>query len=245
MTKGYLYKKIDAEIKDVDRKTGIIEGYFSAFNILDSDGDITRPGAFTKSLRETGPTAARPRVKHLLNHDPSKPVGKLMSLVEDNYGLKYQSQVGSHIQGKDFLEMVDSGLITEHSYGYGVMKEAKCKYEGKDANELIELRVWEGSSLTAWGACEHTPITSVKSMDAVNAMSAQISRLEKFCRNTEASDETIEYLLIQVKQLEQLVIELKESQSTTQAVDDTPKPVTDLNLKELFAETITSSFKLN
>ena len=67
----YGYKRMTQEVKDVDAKKGIVTGYFSAFNIKDSDGDIIVPGAFQKSLSEWFPKG---RIKHLLNHDPRQPL---------------------------------------------------------------------------------------------------------------------------------------------------------------------------
>jgi len=76
----YGYKSFGQSIKDVDAKKGIVTGYFSAFNIKDSDGDIIRPGAFKRSIDEWFPKG---RIKHLMNHDPSKPLGMLQILKED------------------------------------------------------------------------------------------------------------------------------------------------------------------
>jgi len=66
----YNYKSFEANVKDVDSKKGEVSGYFSAFGMVDSDGDIMMPGAFKRSIQDWGPEA-KGRVKHLLNHDPS------------------------------------------------------------------------------------------------------------------------------------------------------------------------------
>src|SRR5690349_1501637 len=112
-----------AAITDVDEKKGIITGYFSHFNNVDSDGDIIRPGAFTKTIRENGPKSTQPRIKHLMNHDASQPLGKLTDLREDETGLAYESNIGTHNLGRDFIKMVESGLITEHSIGFKTIKK--------------------------------------------------------------------------------------------------------------------------
>ena len=96
---------LSAEIMDLNVKQGIVTGYFSKFNNVDADGDIIRPGAFTKTIKENGPESSLPRIKHLLNHDPSLPLGVLTSLKEDGYGLLYESQVGSHELGEDFIKI--------------------------------------------------------------------------------------------------------------------------------------------
>lgn len=213
MNKIYQYKNLSCEIKDIDGKKGIVSGYFSAFNNVDSDGDIIRPGAFAKSIAETGPGSARPRIKHLLNHNPSQPLGVIQSLKEDSYGLMYESKIGSHSLGKDFIKMVESGLVSEHSIGFRTIKEEK-----KDHNEILEVKLFEGSSLTAWGANEMTPLIGLKNMN-VDTLSDRIKQIEKFCKETDASDECIESLLIQIKQLTQLVQDLQEPVIATPAIE--------------------------
>jgi len=211
----YSYKTFDLAVKDVDQKKGIISGYFSAFNIKDSDGDIIRPGAFTKSISEWGPSA-KGRIKHLLNHNPSMPLGKILDLKEDDKGLHYTSKIGTHTLGQDFLKMVESDLVKEHSIGFTVLQESKSKDE--DANIMTELKLFEGSSLTAWGSNEHTPLTEVKGMTKEN-ISDRIKAFEKFARHSTASDETIDSCLIYIKQLGQEL----ENISSIQAVK-APEP---------------------
>jgi HK97 family phage prohead protease len=120
----YTYKSLGMEVKDVDTKQGIVSGYFSAFGMVDSDGDIIMPGAFKRSINDWGPDG-KGRIKHLLNHDPSQPLGKIKELSEDSYGLKYTSAVGTHNLGRDFVKMVESGLINEHSIGFRTLREQK------------------------------------------------------------------------------------------------------------------------
>lgn len=210
--KMYQYKNGNgvASIKDADMKKGIVTGYFSSFGNVDSDGDIIVKGAFTKTITENGPLSLNPRIKHLMNHDTTKPLGKLLILQEDAKGLYYESQSGSHSLGQDYIKMVESGLITEHSIGFKTIKEDKKA----DANYMTEIRLWEGSSLTAWGSNPETPITGMKSLN-LEAVNVRIKALDRFCRNTTATDETIELLLIEIKQLQQQLIEATESHKST------------------------------
>lgn len=203
-------------IKDVDGKQGIVSGYFAAFDNVDSDGDVIRKGAFTKTILENGPQSSRPRIKHLLNHKIEKPIGKLLTISEDNYGLAYESQIGTHSLGQDFIKMVESGLITEHSIGFNIVKRNQLQdWDGYMKNpaggwfEITEVRLFEGSSLTAWGANEMTPLTGMKSAVDLNEIIERQRAIEKFCRNTDATDETIESLLIHSKQLTQIILDLK------------------------------------
>lgn len=206
-----------ANIMDADPKLGIVTGYFSRFNNVDSDGDIIRPGAFTKTIKEQGPESSLPRIKHLLNHDPSQPLGKLTKLYEDGTGLAYESQVGSHELGEDFIKMIESGLITEHSIGFKIVKRNQIQsYENYLKNpqlgqfEITEVKLFEGSSLTAWGANPLTPITSLKSETEIEKIVKQQELIEKFCRNSNATDETIQMLLLHSKQMAQLICDMKK-----------------------------------
>lgn len=212
----YGYKRMTQEVKDVDAKKGIVTGYFSAFNIKDSDGDVIVPGAFQKSLSEWFPKG---RIKHLLNHDPRQPLGKLMELKEDSYGLYYESQIGTHNLGRDFIKMVESDLVKEHSIGFNV----KGSRKGKDATELYDVVLYEGSSLTSWGANEYTPMLGLKSMDA---RIERVKKLEKFIKHTSATDETIELLMLEIKQLNQLIEDLSSTPAAVEAPEE-PKVETE------------------
>jgi HK97 family phage prohead protease len=234
MSDVYQYKDCDVAeqlplaIKDVDGKKGIVTGYFANFNTIDSDGDIIKPGAFVKTINETGPLSRKPRIKHILNHNPSQPLGVLQELKEDGFGLYYESKVGTHTLGQDFIKMIESGIITEHSIGYRTIKFNQLKpwtewKEGEAMRELTELRLWEGSSLTAWGANSNTPLTGMKAMQKADAMSKRINLLIKALRNGEFSDETFDMLEIELKQIEQSFIDL--TKEVKQPPESTVEPV--------------------
>lgn len=229
----YNYKSFDLEVKDVDTKEGIVTGYFSAFGNVDSDGDIMMPGAFKRSIQDWG-VEGKQRIKHLLNHDPSKPLGKLTMLKEDAYGLYYESKVGSHQLGKDFIKMVESGLIGEHSIGFRTLREQKAS----NGNEIHDVMLFEGSSLTAWGANEATPLMGMKNMKTAQELQDQIKSFEKFIRNSEVSDETIELCIIKVRQLAQAI----EQMSSTKAAEEAPKQQKDDSMLEKSLITILGKF---
>ena len=81
---------------------------------------------------------------------------------------------------------------------------------------MTDLKLYEGSSLTAWGANEYTPLLGMKSLVEVKD---RIKSFEKFVRNTDASDDAIEMCLLEIKQLHQLV----HTMSTAKAADEAPK----------------------
>lgn len=214
----YQYKSLAGSIKAVDTEKRIISGYFSAFNVVDSYGDVVMPGAFAKTIAEQGPKSRQPRIKHLLNHDVSQPLGKIIELKEDAYGLYYESEIGSHSLGEDFLKMVDSGLITEHSIGYRVVRQTSSKSKTEEngreveveVTQLLELKLYEGSSLTGWGVNQYTPLVSGAKADT-DKLAERVKKLEKFIKSCEPSAETIELLMLEIKQLTQLIADAIEA----------------------------------
>lgn len=214
MSKLYNYKSLDMEFKDIDSGKREVVFQFAAYGNVDSYGDITMKGAFNRSINNNFG-----RIKHLLDHDTTKALGKPMEIWEDESGAYMRSKVGTHTLGNDFLEMATSGIITEASYGYSVVKEEKSKADGQDVNLLHEVKLYEASNLQAWGANEMTRLVSVQKagggkMDYAVKAAKRIEALEKFCKNTTASDETIELLLIEIKQLQSLVAEMLSTDST-------------------------------
>jgi HK97 family phage prohead protease len=204
-----IYKNLNQGISDVDVKKGIVTGYFSSFDNMDSDGDVIRKGAFTKTIQENFQ-----RVRHLLDHDATKAVGKILSLNEDNKGLYYESKAGRHTLGRDFLLMVEDGLINEHSIGFVTIKQKKMGHY----NEISEVKLYEGSSLQGWGANEMTPITGMKSYESVSQM---MDNILKAIKNGKYTDETFLKLELQLLQLH------KELESFKELSVDTPEPSED------------------
>lgn len=191
-----ILKAIGESFKDVDVKQGIVTGYFSAFGNVDSDGDIIQKGAYSKTIQENGPQSKQKRIKHLLDHDRKKAVGVLTVLKEDDYGLYYESKAGKWAAGRDFLEMVEDGLITEHSVCIGIVKSTKSK-DG-EITTITEASLKEGSSLQCWGANPATPITGVKSTkDYLEYLTYCEEKFQHFLKHGNVTDET--FLLIEQK----------------------------------------------
>lgn len=209
----YKCKNFDLEVKDIDKKSRIVTGYFSTFGNLDSDGDIMMPGAFKRSIQDWGPEG-KGRIKHLQNHNTNLPLGKPIVLKEDSMGLYYESKLVETSFGTDFIKMVEGGLITEHSIGFSTIREQKTA----SGNEIQDVKLFEGSSLTAWGANEDTPMLGFKSVYQVEELKEEIRRFEKFIRHSDATDETIDLCIIKVRQLAQAVEAL-----STKASDKEPE----------------------
>lgn len=203
-------KNCKIEVKGIDLKNRIVEGYFAAFDKVDADNDVFVKGAFTKSINERGPKGAN-RIKHLFNHWDT--VGVLQELTEDNYGLRYVSKIGTHRLGEDVLKMYQDGIITEHSVGFQTIQDKSDIIDG--VRYLKEVILWEGSSLDKWGANEWTPV--IKSYDDWKLQAKRISdRIESLNKaltgRTNYTDETYNEIKIKLNTLQTMLKSLVEAQ---------------------------------
>lgn len=199
-------------LKDIDTVKGSIQGYFAVFGNVDSDGDMIMPGAFKKTLTENGK-----RIKHLWQHDPWKPMAA-PNVSEDSYGLLFDSTISKTSWGKDALQLYVDGVIDEHSIGYQVMREQKKE----SYNELQELKLWEGSSVT-WGANERALATGMKSLNK-DQLFDRMNNVVKSIRNGKfENEEVFDMLEVYLKQLQQYIIDLS-TKGSTHAADNAPEP---------------------
>lgn len=159
--KLYKANELPGHVKDVDTKKGIVKAYFAVFGNKDSDGDIIEPGAFAKSIKERGPDGTR-RIKHLKYHDTRLAPGRITELGEDAYGGFFVSKLSKSDLGRNTLIEYQEEIITEHSHGFETIKN----HEGENANHITESKLWEASTLAAWGANELTATQWVKSLQS-------------------------------------------------------------------------------
>jgi hypothetical protein len=172
-------KSCGLEIKGIEESKGIVEFYFSSFGNKDSDGDIMEKGSFKKTISEN-----LSRIKHFKNHDPHLAVGRILELGEDSKGAFAVSQMSKSTLGQDTLIEYKEGIITEHSHGFQTIRENYSNE--KSANIISEVKLWEVSSLTAWGANSNTPTTGIKSLEDVETL---FKNLENILTKSNISDE--------------------------------------------------------
>ena len=210
---GFVTKGLNQGFTDSDMKQGIVSGYFAVFGNKDLDGDVIEPGAFAKTVMERGPQGKQ-LIKYLLDHDKNKVVAKITNLYEDSKGLRYEAKIGTHTAGQDFQKMIESELINQHSFGFRTIKE---QYDAQSKSNMIkEVMMYEGSAVQFLGANPETTFIDLKSeQDAFE----YLSRLEKFVKTSDATDETIEKLENQLKSLLEFLkpaeptLEIKEAEA--------------------------------
>lgn len=134
---------------------GIISGYASRFDEVDSYGDVIAKGAFKKSLKKTGPV----RVKMLYGHDPQKLVGKWTKLEEDGVGLAATGQVFKSLAlGEETLFLVKEGVLDGLSIGFRIVNSDRQANGTRIIREIDLLEV----SIVSIPALASARITNVR-----------------------------------------------------------------------------------
>lgn len=210
-------------VKEVDTKTGVVQGYFAAFNNVDSDGDIIVPGAFAKTIAERGPDGTK-EIKHLRQHSRDDAFGRITILKEDEKGLFFESKAFSTTRAQDTLVLYHEGFFNQHSIGFVTMKGDWNEFS--NAYEIKEVKLYEGSAVT-WGANSQTPVTGLKGLltqEEVDEYAQMLiglkGRIEKYLRNGQKGTDNL-FLGLE-KQLKEIIAELGKL-TTEPSVDTQPE----------------------
>lgn len=188
-------------LKDLDEK-GYVRFYFNSFGVVDSDGDMTKAGAFAKTINDN-----KGRIKHFKNHNIYQSPGVIKELGEDAVGAWAGSQLIMGTQlGRETYEEYKAGAITEHSFGYDVIKSAK---NPAGHNDLLELKVWEVSSLNAWGANSQTPMIDLKNEKELFSYLEMLTKLAK----GDFTDDYLERVEQRIKDISQHLSTLRSTTS--------------------------------
>lgn len=154
--------------KETEEGSGIFEGYASVFGNVDSYGDKVLKGAFSKSLAKSFPDdgAGIPCYWSHRMDDPEFILGKTVSAVEDEHGLKVRVSLDlDNPKAAAAYRALKAGAVNQMSFAYEVVDshfipEKGAKYGG--VNELRELNIFE-VSVVQIGANTATSIDMVKS----------------------------------------------------------------------------------
>lgn len=163
-------KATTVEIKA--NQDGTFEGYAAVFGNVDSYGDIIQPGAFTKTIQER-----RGKIRVLWNHDSfAPPVGKLLDISEDGYGLKIKAQLSSTPRGQEIAQLMRDGVIDSMSIGYTTIRHDYEQRDdlGREVRNLRELKLYEFSPVN-FPANEAASITDVKRQHEAEALTLQLT----------------------------------------------------------------------
>lgn len=215
----FLTKSIEGQqILDVDTEKKTVKVVWAAMNNVDLDNDVITPGAFTKTINESGPKGKQ-LIWSLIDHNASLKyaIGKPSELYEENNQLIAITKIVDTELGEDIICLYNEGLINQHSIGFSIPKDRSKIKDG--VRYINEVKLYEGSAVL-WGANPETPTLGVfKGLKPPDSESNS-DKLEKICsllRKGNLTDETCQLLEIQLKQLQQDI--------STAAAANAPLPV--------------------
>lgn len=217
MPQDYIQKSCSLKIKDMSIGTREVVVQHATYKSLDRDQDISTRGMFDKSWKEN-----MNLVRFFLNHDKTQAPGKIIQLWDDSDGAYTKAKIGTHTLGDDVLKMLDEGIIQAVSYGAKPMKYKEIKGKGM---QLLEVLHMETSVLTHWGAHDDSTVVDVKKSLIKDAVQLQesIKRMESFCKNTNASDESILMIQKEITSLKQLLNKQTDTADTDTSLVKCPK----------------------
>lgn len=159
-TKEMTYKSkwYGVKAKDVDEQEGLVTVAVNGLNIIDSQGDISMPGSFKKTLNE-----GFKRLKWFLDHDVHKQIGVPIEGHETDTHLVMTGKIAKETAlGHDVLELyklnAECGHEMEHSIGVTAIKR-----DEENPSKVLEWRLYEYSTLMGWGANPSTFLVDLKS----------------------------------------------------------------------------------
>lgn len=210
------YKGLAGSIKDVDDGEGrTVTGFFAAFGNKDLDGDIIQKGSFAKTIAERGPKG-KSLIAHLQDHSPLKAVGKIQVLEETDFGLYFESKIGKHDDGNNYLELCRSRILNQHSIGYATIKEGKID---SNTNLITEIKLYEGSGIQFLAANPNTPITGIKSFEEMFELAR---KLDKALHTGNYTDDMFILMEERLKSLQEKISEILIKNSVQEEINNQP-----------------------
>jgi HK97 family phage prohead protease len=234
-TKKYQAKGLDLSVKDVDTKTRRVQVILSAFDNVDSDGDIIRKGAFAKSIMERGPESTSNRkIAFLRHHDWEHQIGKWVKMEETHDGLLAVGELGRSTKGEDALLDYQDGIIKEHSIGFNYVTD-KMSLVQEGIWEHKEIALWEGSSVT-FGSNPLTPTLDVSKgnkTELLEKVNSKMSSLLSAIKNGKGTDERLYEIEMALKVCQQQYNSLINDEPIAKVTPEIIEPSND-QLKQFY-----------
>ena len=234
-TKKYQVKKADLSVKDVDTKTRRVQVVLSAFDNIDSDGDVIRKGAFAKSIMERGAESTSNRkIAFLRHHDWEHQIGKWVKMEETHDGLVAVGELGRSTKGEDALLDYQDGIIKEHSIGFNYVED-KMNMVQDGVWELKEVVLWEGSAVT-FGANSLTPTLDVSKGNKTELLDKVNSKMESLLsaiKNGKGTDERLYEIEMALKVCQQQYNSLINDEPISKITPEIIEPSND-QLKQFY-----------
>lgn len=128
------------KLRQFDPAERTFVGYASVWGEVEHYPEVMHAGAFQKTLQERGD-----KVKLLWQHRTDQPIGRIISMEEDEIGLRMRGRISETALGNDALTLLRDGAISELSIGFDVVQSEP---DDEGIEHIYEVRLWEVSLVT-------------------------------------------------------------------------------------------------
>ena len=138
----------DVEVRTLDDAPPRIVGHAALWDSLSEDlgsfREIVRRGTFTRSLKNNAD------IRALFNHSPDLILGRssagTLKLEEDEIGLRFEILPPDTTLGRDLLESIRRGDVSQVSFGFQVQEDRFSKLtDGTVLRELLDVDLFDVS----------------------------------------------------------------------------------------------------
>jgi HK97 family phage prohead protease len=157
---------VETEFKAIDHGARTLEAYASVFNVVDRQGDVVLPGAFSASLAGKKPADI---LAYLAHRTDRLPVGRPLAIAEDPFGLRVTTRVFRSQAGDDLLatakELMEAGGSLGLSIGYRTVDHEWGHSDGGmpiRRLKAVDLREYSFLGSPALAANPYATVTAVK-----------------------------------------------------------------------------------
>lgn len=136
-------RELTFEVRGIDEAQGIVKGYASVFNVVDSYGTCIKPGAFKESIDKRGTSG----IRVLWNHNHNEVIGVPLVVKEDEIGLYVEFKIVKGVQrAEETFLLIQAGAVDAFSIGFMILAD-----EWDRDNNIINITkvdLWEFSPVT-------------------------------------------------------------------------------------------------
>ena len=157
-----IQKQYQATVTKVDDAPhGGFDALVAVFGNVDSQGDVVRAGAFTRSLSDWGDRPIPVLWAHQF-YDMGAFIGKA-SAEETAEGLVFHAEFLDTDSGQLARKLLAEGLVSEFSFSGRIREGAWVEKEDEDYYEILDVDLWEAGPCFK-GANHETQLLGIKAL---------------------------------------------------------------------------------
>lgn len=167
-----LYKHFTRQVKELDSKEGVVVAYANYYNNEDSDGDISMPGSFKRTVNNN-----LHKIRVFKDHKRDVILGVPMEInADDQTGLLTTTKFNMNKEvSRDMF--TDIQLMMEHGQeadlSVGVIPVQR---DNNDRRKVTEWKLKEYSFLSSWGANSMATVQQIKQGKPVDEIIGLITK---------------------------------------------------------------------